>query len=98
MHVVFHRLVQQDLREALDYYDSRGGKVLGDRFFSAAKDAVERIASTPQQFHFVAKNIRRTNLKGFPYHFLYEERPTGIRILVLRHHKRNPQFGSRRKS
>lgn len=33
----------------------------------------------------------------FPYHFLYEEDQRKIRFLVLRHDKRHPNFGLRRR-
>ena len=36
-------------------------------------------------------------LPGFPYHFLYRETSYGIRISVLRHDKRRPDFGMRRR-
>ena len=29
-------------------------------------------------------------------HLLYEERPWGIKVTVVRHHRRNPNYGIRR--
>ncbi|MGJ8695472.1 MAG: type II toxin-antitoxin system RelE/ParE family toxin [Verrucomicrobiaceae bacterium] len=69
---IFHRLVQRDLRSALDYYDGEGGSKLGDRFFIEVEAAVASIMQNPQGHHFSDGELRRVSLKSFPYHFLYE--------------------------
>jgi hypothetical protein len=33
---------------------------------------------------------------SFPYHFLYQERSWGIKVTVVRHHRRHPRDGLRR--
>ncbi len=43
MEVIFHRLIQKDLREALDYYETEGGSKLADRFFEEAEAALDRV-------------------------------------------------------
>jgi len=40
--------------------------------------------------------MRRANLTKFPYQILYEERPEGIKVMVVRHHRRSPRYGLRR--
>ena len=97
MEVIYHRLIQKDLREALDHYESEGGTKLADRFFEEAEAAAARVAINPQGFHFQAEDLRRVSLKNFPYHFLYRNLGNTIRILVLRHDKRHPNFGLRRR-
>lgn len=97
MDVIFHRRIQHDMRAALSFYDSEGGSGLGDRFFAAAEDATVKVIANPQGFHFVSPTLRRLSLTTFPYHFLYEENPVMIRFMVLRHDKRHPSFGLRRK-
>jgi hypothetical protein len=37
------------------------------------------------------------NLERFPYHFLYDTHAEFIFIFVVRHDKRHPSFGLRRK-
>ncbi len=97
MQVIYHRLVQKDLRAALNYYDSEGGTKLGDRFFQDVEATVAKVTENPRTFHFAATGVRRVPLKGFPYHLLYEEDAASVRILVLRHDKRHPSFGLRRR-
>lgn len=93
MEVIYHRLIQPDLSSALRFYNKEGGTPLGDRFFEAVESTVTKVVKHPGRFHFIAPVLRRAGLKNFPYHLLFEEREAGIRILVLRHHKRHPHFG-----
>ncbi|WP_035614616.1 type II toxin-antitoxin system RelE/ParE family toxin [Haloferula sp. BvORR071] len=97
MKVIFHRRIQRDLRTALDYYEAEAGAALGDRFFADAEAAVSSVLENPRGFHFVADGLRRASFKNFPYHFVFEEELGRVRFLVLRHDKRHPIYGLRRK-
>lgn len=92
-----HPLVQRDLRHILDHYTLEGGENLADKFFAEAELMVERIRSTPERYHYIDGRFRRANFKTFPYHFIYEMTLRGPRITILRHHKRHPRYGTRRK-
>lgn len=72
MDLTFHRLIPGDLRRALDYYEAEGGRILGDRFFKAAEECVERIQERPEGHRFSDGGYRRASLDSFPYHFLSE--------------------------
>lgn len=96
MKVLFHPTIRRDLREILEYYDDRSDSA-GDRFFAAFEEAVERIQEHPTRFHRLDDTRRRCNLKQFPYHLVFEIDHETILITVLRHHKRHPSFGLRRK-
>jgi plasmid stabilization system protein ParE len=97
MALIFHRLVQKDLRAVLQYYEEEGGTGLADRFFAELDALNGEIEREPQRFHPAAHGLRRANLTRFPYHLLFREVTAGVRVLVLRHHKRHPRFGSERK-
>jgi len=97
MEIVFHRRIQSDLRTALAFYEAEGGSRLGDRFFAEVEDAIAGALKNPRAFHFIDDDLRRASLKTFPYHFLYEENERAIRFLVLRHDKRHPRFGLKRR-
>lgn len=97
MEIIFHRSIQKDIRTALAFYDGEGGTKLGDRFFDEAEASVAKVVRNPKGFHFAAAGLRRTSLSSFPYHFLFEENDRVLRFLVLRHDKRHPSFGLRRK-
>ena len=93
----FHRLVQDDLEKVLDYYEREGGSKLADRFFAELEAVLGEIDRNPAGFHFAAPALRRANLPTFPYHLLFRQTPTTTRVLVLRHHRRNPNYGARRR-
>ena len=97
MEVIFHRRIQKDLRAALAFYETEGGTKLADRFFADAEDAAARVLRNPQGFHFIEEGKRRVPLESFPYHFVFEEKVREVRFLVLRHGKRHPAFGLRRR-
>jgi hypothetical protein len=58
----------------------------------------EAIQTNPKRFHGVPGNAyRRANFPSFPYHLIFRETADGARVLVLRHHRRHPDFGMERK-
>jgi plasmid stabilization system protein ParE len=97
MKVIYHRSVARDVRQILDHYDSEVGPQLANRFFKDLLGTVARALLNPLHFPPVGECLRRANLPDFPYHFLYEEKPWGIEVMVVRHDRRNPRFGLRRK-
>lgn len=96
MKVIFHPEMRRDLRKILEFYDERSDSA-GDRFFAAFENAVAEIKEHPTKFHRLDKFRRRCNLKRFPYHLVFELVGETIFISVLRHHKRHPSFGLRRR-
>jgi toxin ParE1/3/4 len=93
MALMFHRLVQKDLRAVLRYYEEEGGSPLAARFFTELDALVSEISSAPGKFHPVLPGLRRANMSRFPYRLLFRENALGIRVLVLRHYQRHPRFG-----
>ena len=93
MNLVFNRNVQKDVTAILAYYDEAGGSKLGDAFFAELMAFVELARATPTRFHPVSDELRRVNLRRFPYHFLFRVKPDTVRVLVVRRHNRNPSFG-----
>lgn len=92
MDLIFHRLVQRDLRIVLRYYEEEAGVELADRFFDELGRLVREIEKNPTKFHLIDDEIRRANLDRFPYHLLFKCNEGMIRVLVLRHDKQRPEF------
>ncbi|RYD48278.1 MAG: hypothetical protein EOP85_03870 [Verrucomicrobiaceae bacterium] len=95
--ISFNRTVSLDLKDILEFYEDEGGTELADKFYEFLMIRIGQIRKNPEQFPFFDLGIRRANLERFPYHRLYRVRPDGIRVFVLRHNRRNPSFGKRRK-
>ena len=96
MKLVYHPLVQRDVSEVLRYYD-RISQRLGDEFWAELMRLVGLVSSKPERFHFADRGLRRANMRRFPYHLLFRERSDGIRVIVVRHNRRHPGYGTGRK-
>ena len=96
MRLSFHPLVQSDINSILHRYDSISPK-LGDQFFAELTAVLNSVLQNPQRGHPVEADIRRVNLSTFPYHFLYRVFPGRVRVTIVRHNKRHPRLGIRRR-
>ena len=92
MDVIYHPLVRADVEEALTYYRKLSAR-LADEFHAELKDIIHRASESPLRFHLADEGFRRANLNRFPYHVLYEIRPECLRVMLVRHNQRHPQYG-----
>jgi len=99
LRIGFHPLVQKDFNELLEYYEAKAGAEVADRFETEFQAAIEAIKEAPKHFSFYQKQrrYRRFLLPTFPHLILYRESGTYVRIMVLKHVKRAPSFGLRRR-
>lgn len=95
MRVEFHPAVELDVAEVLRRYDSVSAR-LGEDFQAELRRVIALAAGKPGRFHSIKTGLHRANLKRFPYHFVYRELPDRIRVTLLRHHRRDPEFGLER--
>lgn len=97
MGLVLHRLIQRDLRSVLAYYRGEVGPELAQRFYAEFEQVVEEVAANPKRFHPVSETLRRANFRRFPYPLLFRVTESHVRVLVLRHHRRDPSHGLERR-
>ena len=97
MRLEFHPLVRYDISRIMDYYEGAGGPELADEFYSELWMFLRKAVNSPESYALRARDIRRVNLDKFPFHFLYRVVNDRIRILVVRHHRRRPSLGLRRR-
>ena len=95
MRVEYHPAVAQDMAEALRRYDAVSAR-LGEEFKVALRRVIGVAAAKPGRFHLIKPGFHRANLRRFPYHFIYRELADGIRVTLVRHHRRHPSFGMER--
>lgn len=95
----FHPLVQRELNEILEYYESEAGLEVADRFETEFRQAISEIRKAPRHFPFYQKqrSYGRCMLVSFPHVILFREPGIHARIMVLKHIKRAPTFGLRRR-
>ena len=95
MEVSYHPLVKADVAEALHYYRQIAPR-LADEFRNELRQIILRASENPGRFHPTGNGFRRANLPRFPYHVLYEVRDESLRVMLVRHNKRHPDFGLER--
>ena len=92
MEVIYHPLVRRDVVEILRYYQDISPK-LADEFEDELRATLAKAVSNPLRFHLTRRGFRRATLNRFPYHFIYEVQTEVIRVMVVRHNKRHPEYG-----
>jgi plasmid stabilization system protein ParE len=97
MRIVYHPKVNPDLSAIMGYYEEVATAALADEFYREFTLAVKDAAERPESFRVRARDLRRVNLPRFPFHFLFRIVDDSIRIQVVRHHKRHPSLGIRRR-
>jgi len=97
MRLVLHPKVYSDIQKIMDYYEQVATRELADRFYFELRHFIELAAATPEGFPVRDRDIRRVNLRRFPYHFLFRLVGGAVRILVIRHHRRHPTVGDERR-
>jgi toxin ParE1/3/4 len=90
-------LAQRDIAEAARYY--RGKRTgLDDELLAEIDDSVAIIVNNPLQFAEIRRGIRCYLLDRFPYGIYYRVPDADtVRIIAVKHHKRRPGYGMRRK-
>jgi plasmid stabilization system protein ParE len=96
MRLVLHRRVRSDADEIMDYYERAEHPELAQDFYRELRAFMLDASRRPGRYHFFKGDLRRVNLKRFPYHFLYRVVGDCVRILVVRHHRRDPDYGLER--
>ena len=94
MELEFHPLVASDIAQILQHYEQVAGPELADAFY---RELREHFHQAPESYNIRARPVRRVNLARFPYHFLFRLVDERVRILVVRHHSRDPALGRSRR-
>jgi len=97
MRLVLHPKVYSDIAQVMEYYEQVASADLADEFYAELRQLMRETAKRPESFPIRERDIRRANLRRFPYHFLFRVTSDAVRILVVRHHKREPSLGTGRR-
>jgi plasmid stabilization system protein ParE len=97
MRLEFHRQIASDVSRIMDYYENVAGPELADEFYAELQFFFQKAANSPESYSVRERDLRRVNLDRFPYHFLFRLVEDRVRVLVVRHHKRHPSLGIRRR-
>lgn len=97
MRLEFHPQVASDISTIMEYYEAIAGPQLADEFYAELRDAFPKASDSPKAYSIRTADLRRVNLERFPHHFLFRITNDAVRILVVRHHGRDPALGARRR-
>jgi plasmid stabilization system protein ParE len=96
MRTTFTSAANLDVTNALEYYRREAGVDVAEDFYNELGHGIERIKQWPKSFPTIHPELRRTILRRFPFQVVYAIKADRIRILAVRHHRRNPNFGLNR--
>ena len=101
MRLVLHPKIYSDIDAIMAYYEEVAATELAKEFYAELRhfmlEAMLEAAKRPKSFAIRQRDIRRVNLRRFPYHFLFRIVDDTVRVLVVRHHSRHPSLGTRRR-
>ena len=94
MKVRYHALARRDVLKILEFYEKEADPQVAVKFFAEFEHCIRRIAKHPGSFPEIRKGVRRCLLNRFPYQINYALiSPSEVKILVVKHQRRNPGFG-----
>ena|SRR3989337_286381 len=96
MNLIYHPDAESELIEAASFYERRLPG-LGVEFLDQVDTAIAAILEAPKRWRIVEGDIRRFPMKRFPYGIYYRIHDDTVRILVIKHHSRHPDYWKYRK-
>ena len=95
MDVLFLEVAQQELDEAIDYYNFESSG-LGKTFLEEILSTLRLILNHPEAWAPCSKRTRRCLTQKFPYGIIYQVREAEILIIAISHLHRKPNYWKNR--
>jgi hypothetical protein len=70
--------------------------MVADAFWLELDVAIRNISEGPKRWPRLQERFRRYPLQRFPFSVIYLERPDGIEIVAVAHHRRKPGYWTER--
>lgn len=87
----FHEAADEELREAVSYYDGKAAG-LGDRFLAEVKAATRYIERFPEIAPIMDEGVRAKVLVRFPYSLMYVLEEHELYIVAVAHQSKRPAY------
>ncbi len=91
----FHELVSEDLRKAINWYDSKR-EGLGNEFDIELSQSIERLHEAPLSHSYAFPGIRFKCLHRFPYVIYFVIEKSEIYVLAVLHGRQDNQIVKQR--
>lgn len=91
MRLTYHPEAAAELVEAAEFYETRSPE-LGERFLNEFDTAIAEIQASPGLWPKVEGDLRCHTMRRFPFGIYYRLHTDELRILVVKHHSRHPDY------
>lgn len=91
-----HPGADHDLAQAFRFYRREAGAHVARRFLVEFERICTLLLEFPDLGTLTGADRRAYPLTGFPYSIIYRRTDAELRILVVRHHSRDPRHGDQR--
>ena len=96
MKLTLHPGAEQDILEAGAFYEREGSPLLASRFVAEFKRLANLLLENPEIGSPRAHGRRGFPMSVFPYTVIYRASADEIKILVVKHDRKAPEFGASR--
>ncbi len=93
--VIHHPEAERELEEAARYYDGQSPGLAAE-FFDELEEFVAKIIANPLRCSIRIAEVRRLNLKRFPYHINYLLHGETIAVVAVSHDRQRPYYWKER--
>jgi plasmid stabilization system protein ParE len=92
MHLIYHPEAEAEIIETIEFYRSRSPEVAAS-FLHSLESAIEMIEGNPLRWAPIQDDLRRVLLHRFPFGIYYRVEDQELRVLIVKHHRRHPDYG-----
>jgi len=93
--LIIREVAEADLAEASHWYEQER-ESLGREFVAAARAFMHHICEFPGAYPMVQDEMRRANMRSFPYSVFYVLEDDTVSVLAVMHTSRHPDRWKRR--
>ncbi len=96
MKVTLHPAAEQDIHDAAVFYEREGSPLVAARFVAEFRRLAVLLTQQPDIGSARGAGRRGFSMSVFPYTVIYRASAEEIKILVVKHDRKHPGFGSKR--
>lgn len=96
MRVTLHPAAERDIEEAAQFYERQGSAVLAARFIFEFRNVSALLEQQPEIGSPRSAGRRGLCMNMFPYTVIYRTKADEIKILVVKHDRKQPGYGASR--
>jgi toxin ParE1/3/4 len=94
--MILHPEAEREIEEAAEFYERQGSPRVATKFIAEFKRMVALIAQHPHIGAPRQAGCRGLRMKVFPYTVVYRVTAEEVKVLVVKHDRKRPGYGSSR--